>query len=160
MRHCGQTRPHPKRAIGMTPFKLVYGVEAQLSLPLELSSARLQKVIKHDFFQNALEKRILYLTKIEEERQELIDHITTHQARVKKNLDRRARPRQFMLGDQVLLWDKCRELKGAHKKFDSLWKGTFTIPQVLGPNSFKLEYPNGFSLPLSYNGKNLKLYQL
>ncbi|XP_059066846.1 uncharacterized protein LOC131858024 [Cryptomeria japonica] len=36
----------PKRAIGMTPFELVYKVEAQLPLPLELSAARLQKVIE------------------------------------------------------------------------------------------------------------------
>lgn len=57
-----------KRAIGMMPFEIVYGVEAQLSLPLELSAARLQKVIEDELFQNALEKRIMYLSKIEEER--------------------------------------------------------------------------------------------
>lgn len=28
----------PKRENGMTPFELVYGVEAQLSLPLELAT--------------------------------------------------------------------------------------------------------------------------
>lgn len=117
----------PKRAIGMTPFELAYGVKAQLSLPLELSSARLHKVIEDDFFPSALENKILYLTKIEEERQELVDHITTHQARVKKFFDHKARPQQFMLGDQVLLWHKRRELKGAHKKFDFVWKGPFTI---------------------------------
>ena len=36
----------PKRAIGMTPFELVYGVEAQLSLPLELATLNLQKAIE------------------------------------------------------------------------------------------------------------------
>ncbi|XP_057812754.2 uncharacterized protein LOC131026792 [Cryptomeria japonica] len=104
-------RTSPKMAIGMTPFELVYGVEAQLSLPLKLSATRLQKVIEDEFSQSALEKRIMYLSKIEEERQELVDHINAHQARVKKFFDRRARPRQFMLGDQVLLWDKRRERK-------------------------------------------------
>ncbi len=35
-------RTSSKRAIGMTPFELVYGVEAQLSLPLELAMAKLE----------------------------------------------------------------------------------------------------------------------
>lgn len=68
----------------MTPFESVYGVETQLSLLLELSTDRLQKVIEDEFFQNALEKRIMYLSEIEEERQELVDHIIAHQARVIK----------------------------------------------------------------------------
>lgn len=35
-----------KRAIGMAPFELVYGIGAHVSLPLELSSAKLQAVIE------------------------------------------------------------------------------------------------------------------
>lgn len=31
----------PKREIGITPFELVYRVEAQLSLPLELATFKL-----------------------------------------------------------------------------------------------------------------------
>ncbi|XP_059064237.1 uncharacterized protein LOC131856454 [Cryptomeria japonica] len=36
----------PKRAIGMSPFELVYGIGAQISLPLELAASKLQTV--HD----------------------------------------------------------------------------------------------------------------
>lgn len=68
----------PKRAIGMAPFELVYGIGAKLSLPLEFSAAKLQTVIKDSFFQNALEKRVMYLTKLEEEREMLMDRITEH----------------------------------------------------------------------------------
>ncbi|XP_057863758.2 uncharacterized protein LOC131071814 [Cryptomeria japonica] len=35
-------RTSPKRAIGMSPFELVYGIGAQLSLPLELAASKLQ----------------------------------------------------------------------------------------------------------------------
>lgn len=69
----------------------------------------------------------MYLTKIEEERNELVDHITNHQARVKNIFDQKTKPRKFKQGDQVLLWDKRREPKGAHGKFDSLWKEPFRI---------------------------------
>ena len=85
-------RTSPKRAIGMTPFELVYRVEAQLSLPLELATLNLQKEIEDEMFQSSIEKRVLYLQKIEEERRELVDHITNHQARVKRIFDQKARP--------------------------------------------------------------------
>ncbi|XP_057820759.2 uncharacterized protein LOC131033546 [Cryptomeria japonica] len=144
----------------MSPFELVYGVGAQLSLPLELAASKLQIVIEDTYFQNALEKRIMYSIRIEEEREKLVDHITEHQQQVKKIFDHKARPRKFTQGDQVLLWDKRRELKGAHGKFESLWKGPFFIHEVKGPNSFKLAYVDGTVLPLSYNGQDLKLYKL
>lgn len=92
----------------MTPFELVYGIETQLSLPLELAATKLQKFIEDELFQNALEKWICYLMKIEEERERAIDHITTHQAWVKKIFDCEVRPQNFMEDDKVLLWDKRR----------------------------------------------------
>ncbi|XP_059073216.1 uncharacterized protein LOC131874026 [Cryptomeria japonica] len=49
-------RTSSKRAIGMSPFELVYGIGAQLSLPLELAASKLQTVIEDAFFQNSLEK--------------------------------------------------------------------------------------------------------
>ncbi|XP_057862670.2 uncharacterized protein LOC131070976 [Cryptomeria japonica] len=132
----------PKRAIGMAPYELVYGIGAKVSLPLELAAMRLQTIIK-DFFQNALEKRVMYLMKLEEEREMLVDRITEHQNSVKKIFDMRDRPRGFLKGDEVLLWDKRREPKGAHGKYDSLWKGPFKIHEVVGPNAFRLNYSDG-----------------
>ena len=102
----------------------------------------------------------MYLNKLEEERIEIVDHITQHQMRVKEIFDKRARPRRFMIGDMVLLWDKRRAPKGMHKKFDTLWKGPFKIQQAFENNSFKLAYEDGEVLPLTYNGQDLKLYQV
>ena len=65
-----------------------------------------------------------------------------------------------MVGDNVLLWDKQSAPKGMHKKFDTLWKGTFIIHQEFEINSFKLAYQDGEVLPLTYNGQDLKLYQI
>ena len=76
----------------MAPFELLYGIGAQVSLPLELSDAKLQSVIEDQFFMDSLEKRIMYLHKLEDERNKLVDHITEHQMRVKQIFDRRARP--------------------------------------------------------------------
>ncbi|XP_059067813.1 uncharacterized protein LOC131858551 [Cryptomeria japonica] len=142
----------PKRAIRMAPYELVYGIGAKVSLPLELAAMRLQTVIEDSFFQNDLEKRVMYLMKLEEEREMLVDRITKHQNRVKKIFDMRARPRGFRKGDEVLLWDKRREPKSAHGKFDSFWKGSFKINEVLGPNAFRLNYSDGMVMPYTYNG--------
>lgn len=62
----------------------------------------------------------MYLNKLEEERDKLVDHIIKHQMKIKKIFDMKAKAHNFVKGDEVLLWDKRRELKGAHSKFDSL----------------------------------------
>ena len=68
----------PKWEIGISPFELVYGTEANLPLPLELATSKLRTVIEDDVYKDGLEKRILYLSKLEEERMEIVDHITRH----------------------------------------------------------------------------------
>ena len=68
----------PKRVIDISPFELVYGTEENLPLPLELATSKLRTVIEDDIYKDCLEKRILYLTKLEEERAEIVDHITQH----------------------------------------------------------------------------------
>ena len=77
----------PKRAIGMSPFELVYAIDSQVSLPLNLANSKLQTTIEDFLFQSSLEKRIMYLTKIEEERDKMVKRITKHQMRVKKIFD-------------------------------------------------------------------------
>ena len=66
----------PKRAIGISPFELVYGTKDNLPLPLELATRKLRTVIEDDIYKDGLEKRILYLSKLEEGRMEIVDHIT------------------------------------------------------------------------------------
>ncbi len=101
---------------------------------------------------------MLYLTKLEEERDVVVDRIQEHQSRVKKLFDKKAKQRVFQEGDLVLLWDKHREPKGLHGKFDSLWRGPFQIKEVCGKNSFILSYLSGTQLPLPYNGQHLQHY--
>ena len=56
----------PKRAIGMPLFELVYGMNQSLPLPLELATSNLQREVEDQVSQNSVERRITYLTKIEE----------------------------------------------------------------------------------------------
>ena len=79
----------PKKAIGISPFELVYGTEANLPLPLELAIRKLRTVIEDDVYKDGIEKRILYLSKLEEETVEIVDHITQHQIQVKELFDKK-----------------------------------------------------------------------
>ena len=102
----------------------------------------------------------MYLTKLEEERDRLVDHIIKHQIKVNHIFDMKFRAHNFMKGDKIMLLDRRRELKGAHGKFDSLWKGPFVISEVIGSNAFCLSYLDGTHLPFTYNRKNLKFLKL
>ena len=76
-------RVTPKRVIGISPFEWVYLIKANLPLPLELATRKLRTVIEDDMYKDGLEKRILYLSKHEEERENIVDNITQHQMWVK-----------------------------------------------------------------------------
>ena len=102
----------------------------------------------------------MYLTKLEEDHERMVDHIIEHQKCMKTFFDKKARPRKFMESDLVLLWDTRHEPKGRNHKFDSLQKGPFKIMQANYNNSFILAYPSKEILPFSYNGQDLKLYQI
>lgn len=53
----------------------------------------------------------MYPTKLEEERNKMVDRIKEHKMRVKKIFNRNERPRKFMQGNEVLLQDKKNEKK-------------------------------------------------
>lgn len=93
----------------------------------------------------------MYLTKLDEKRVEVIEKINKHQEYM-KIFDKRTKQRKFVIGDSILPWDRRREPKGAHKKFDSLWKHPFVIRSIMGENVFHMAYLVGTPLPLAYNG--------
>ena len=43
------------------------------------------------------------------------------------------------MGDTILRWDKHRDEKGKHGKFDNLWLGPFKIIIFLENNTFVLQ---------------------
>ncbi|XP_057823452.1 uncharacterized protein LOC131035733 [Cryptomeria japonica] len=52
----------PKRAIDMSPFQLLYVMNAEISITLELPALKLAKEIEDDTFESALDKRIMFLS--------------------------------------------------------------------------------------------------
>ncbi|XP_057838834.1 uncharacterized protein LOC131048779 [Cryptomeria japonica] len=60
-----------------------HGISLAHSSDYYPQASKLQTVIEDSHFQNALERRIMHLARLEEEREKLVDHITEHQQWVK-----------------------------------------------------------------------------
>ncbi|KAH9327437.1 hypothetical protein KI387_007615, partial [Taxus chinensis] len=63
-----EDRITPKRSLGMSPFQVLYSTDAEIPISAELPTQCLARAIKDETFKNSLEKRIMYLTELEEKR--------------------------------------------------------------------------------------------
>lgn len=88
----------------------------------------------------------------------MLQHFAKNQVVVKRWFDERAKVKAFWISDLVLLWDKAKEKKGDHHKFERLWLGPYQIAEILGENTFRLSSLTGELVPLPINGQFLKHY--
>ena len=49
-----------KRAIGMSPFQLLYGLNAEIPITLELPALKLVKAIQDGTFESSLDERTMF----------------------------------------------------------------------------------------------------
>ena len=117
-----------KRSIGMSPYELVYGMEARFPSSLGIPTIRLLQEIQAE--PNDTQRRINQTIHLQQTREQVYDRAQILQEKLKKMFDKRAKEEDFYIGDKVLRWDSRREDKGKHAKFDFLWKGPFVISVV------------------------------
>lgn len=70
--------------------------------------------------EDQVEVHLLNLLKLDEQRMNTLQHYAKHQVVVKRWFDKRAKVKAFQISDLVLLWDKVKEKKGDHHKFERL----------------------------------------
>ena len=96
-------RTSAKTATGFTPFQLIYGLEAVFPIECEIPSLRLTiKLLPHTTEE---EQRLLYLSHLDEIRQDAVLGNELHKKRIKKRYDKAVKPRTFSEGDLVLVYD-------------------------------------------------------
>ena len=109
-----------KRAIGTSPFQLIYGLDviclASLGFPV------MKYLQEQESEPNAIQIRINQLIEVQQMRESVYDRSQLIQDKMKKTFDRKIKVGDFQLGDSVLKWDVRFEDKGKHGKFDHLWK--------------------------------------
>jgi hypothetical protein len=126
-----------KRSLGLSPFQLVYGVEAifptQLAFPVE------KFLQDYQGEPDDMVRRIQQLVEVQQTREQLLDRVQDHQQKIKQTFDKKVRKEYFQLGDLVLKWDAPKKDKGKHGKFEALWIGPFKISEVFSNNTYKLQ---------------------
>jgi len=146
-----------KRSIGMSPYELVYGMEARFPSSLGIPTIRLLQEIQAE--PNDIQRRINQTIHLQQTREQVYDRAQILQEKLKKMFDKRAKEEDFYIGDKVLRWESRREEKGKHANFDFLWKGPFVISAIQGNNTYfikSIESNTAEEGPV--NGRMLKHY--
>jgi hypothetical protein len=144
-----------KSATGFTPFWLVYGVEAILSIECEIPSLKLAVELLPNT--SAEEERLLYLMRLDETRRDATLVIEAQKKHVKAQYDKHVKPRIFSEGDLILLYDQDRDMLGAGK-FEAMWRGPYIVRRVLEKGAYELVDYDGIPLSEPRNGLYLKKY--
>ena len=139
-----------KKAIGSSPFQLVYGTNVVFPFQLGIPIMK--------FFQDNLEepndiqRRIFSLIELQQEREAIEEKAQMYTKEIKQRFDRKIKENIFSCGDMILRWDARKEQKGKHGKFDNIWFGLFIISKLLENNTFILQNLEGEELSNRLNG--------
>ncbi|XP_074301284.1 uncharacterized protein LOC141632658 [Silene latifolia] len=140
-----------------TPYALVYGVEAVLSLEIQIPSLRI--AIQEELTEDENDKlRLAELEALDEKRLEAQQKLQCYQARMSRAFNKKVRPRSFQVGDLVLAIR--RPIITSHKPvgiFTSKWDGPYVVQEVYTNGAYKIVDEDGVLIgPI--NGKFLKRY--
>ena len=116
-----------KTPIGASPYRLVYGKHCHLPAEMEYKALWAINELNLDP-KLSREKRLAQLNELEEFRLQAYDNASLYKERTKRWHEKRIIPREFSIGDKVLLFNsRLRLFQG---KLKSRWSGPFTITQV------------------------------
>ena len=96
-----------KKAIGSSPFQLVYGTD--VVFPVHLG------VLVMKFFQDSqeepsdIQRRVYALIQSQQEREAVAKKDPMYRKKIKERFDRKIKENNFSFGDMVLRWDARKE---------------------------------------------------
>ena len=148
-----------KTPTGCTPYSLVYGSEAIVSVEIELSSYR---VAVHYGLQERehgeLERRYEELTALEGDRLSAYQHLQEYQVRMSRAYDKLVKERVFKTGDLIIVKRKDVMASKPKNKFEPNWMGPYIIDKVYEGGAYTVvDHEGNVAFP-PLNGKHLKRY--
>ncbi|TYK16512.1 uncharacterized protein E5676_scaffold21G003210 [Cucumis melo var. makuwa] len=124
--------------IGVTPYSLVYGVEAVLLLEREIPSLRMAIQEGLTIEDNA-KLRLQELEALDEKRLEAQQALECCQARMSKAFDKHVRPRSFQVGDLVLAVRRLIIMtRHTGNKFIPKWDRPYIVKEVFTNEAYKI----------------------
>eukprot|EP00253_Pinus_taeda_P003463 PITA_03463 len=146
-----------KKSIGMSPYELVYGMEAKFPSSLGIPTIKLLQEIQAE--PNDMQRRVNQTIHLQQTREQVCDRAQMLQEKLKKMFDKKAKAEDCWVGSKVIRWDPRREDKGKHSKFDFMWKCPYIISAVQGNNIYFLRSLDGSTAEEGpVNGRMLKHY--
>nr|KYP75310.1 Pol polyprotein [Cajanus cajan] len=144
----------PQSTAQETPFRLVYGSDAMISVEIGETSFRRAHF---DEASNEVELRAS-LDVAEEMRDRALVVVEATKQRYKRRFDSKVKPRKFREGD--LVWRATGEARKDPRqgKLAPNWNGPYRVRHNLNNGAYKLEYLSGEPIPRTWNSSHLKMY--
>ena len=141
----------PQSTTRETPFSLVYGSDAMISVEIQESSPRFQSFVAEE----SNEQRNVNLDLLDEVREEARIKAEVVKRRVEHKHSSKIKPRQFQIADLVMRKAHPYQLEN---KLSPKWTGPFRVMEVLGNGAYRLETLEGGAIPCTWNAANLTFY--
>ncbi|RDX77092.1 Gypsy retrotransposon integrase-like protein 1, partial [Mucuna pruriens] len=145
-----------RTSTGVTPYFLVYGTEAVLSIEVEIPSLRVLAEVEFDEAE-WVQQRLDQLNLIEEKRLTALCHGQLYQRRVKKAFDKKVRPRVFKKGDMVLK-RVLPNLKDPRGKWEPNYEGPYVVKQAFSGGALILTNAEGQDLKYLVNVDSVRMF--
>ena len=106
---------------------------------------------------SAKEEHFIYLTNVDEMRQDVALDNESHKKRIKEQYGNYVQPHVFNEGYLVLTYDQKHDKLGKGK-FESMWYGPYVVSKVLEKGAYEIVDYDGIPFDKPYNGIYLERY--